>query len=319
MNLIFLGTSSGVPTKSRNVSGVALRESKGRGWYLVDCGEGTQHQLLHTPLSVNDLKALFITHVHGDHCYGLPGLLACAGMNGRKKPLKIVAPKGIKEWLLATQLNTELYLTYDLEFIETEGLSDLAFNDMNISTVKLSHRVPSFAYVFTEKDSERALDVEKLIQDGIPKGPIWGMLCKGQTVEYEGRQLHAEDYLLSSGAFQKVVIAGDNDEPSLLEDACADAQVLVHEATYTKELGLKLGKEVGHSYAEQVALFAEHVKLPNLVLTHFSARYQSFQGASSSIDEIKNEAESVFTGNLFLAKDFDSYSLNKSGEFTLLE
>jgi ribonuclease Z len=180
MNLIFLGTSSGVPTKSRNVSGVALRESKGRGWYLVDCGEGTQHQLLHTPLSVNDLKALFITHVHGDHCYGLPGLLASAGMNGRKKPLKIVAPKGIKEWLLATQLNTELYLPYDFEFIETEGLSDLAFNDMNISTVKLSHRVPSFAYVFTEKDSERALDIDKLIQDGIPKGPIWGMLCKGQ-------------------------------------------------------------------------------------------------------------------------------------------
>jgi ribonuclease Z len=314
MNLIFLGTSSGVPTKTRNVTGIALRESKGSGWYLIDCGEGTQHQLLRTRLSVNDLKALFITHIHGDHCYGLPGLLASAGMNGRKAPLKIIAPKGIREWLNATQLNTELYLPYELEFIETESLSDLGINDINIRSVALSHRVPSYAYVFTETDSELVLDVDKLNQEGIPKGPLWGMLRKGVAVEHEGRQLNGADYLVKTGASRKVVIAGDNDDPSLLESACVDAQVLVHEATYTKVLGLKVGKEVGHSYAEQVALFAEKVQLPNLVLTHFSARYQSFKGASPSIDDIKTEAEQVYKGNLFLAKDFDIYTLKKSGD-----
>ena len=93
MNLLFLGTSAGVPTKTRNVSGVALHESKGKGWYLVDCGEGTQHQVLHTKLTFHSLKAILITHVHGDHCYGLPGILASAAMGGRTAPLPLVAPR----------------------------------------------------------------------------------------------------------------------------------------------------------------------------------------------------------------------------------
>nr|MCH1932376.1 MBL fold metallo-hydrolase [Shewanella shenzhenensis] len=84
MKLQFLGTSAGVPTKQRNVTGLALSESEGKGWYLIDCGEATQHQLLHTHLTLNTLKAIFITHVHGDHSYGLPGILASAAMNGRK-------------------------------------------------------------------------------------------------------------------------------------------------------------------------------------------------------------------------------------------
>ncbi|CAM3478313.1 Metallo-beta-lactamase domain-containing protein [Halomonas casei] len=98
MHLQFLGTSAAVPTKTRNVSGVAVHESesKGKGWYLIDCGEGTQHQVLHTKLSFHSLKAIFITHVYGDHCYGLPVILASAAMGGRKTPLTTVAPAGIK-------------------------------------------------------------------------------------------------------------------------------------------------------------------------------------------------------------------------------
>ena len=113
----FLGTSSGTPTKQRNVSGLALQESKGRGWYLIDCGEATQHQLLHTKLSLNTLKGIFITHVHGDHCYGLPGLLGSAGMTGRTEPLTIVAPAGIREWIEATQRFTEFHLSFELNFV----------------------------------------------------------------------------------------------------------------------------------------------------------------------------------------------------------
>ena len=109
MNIVFLGTSAGVPTKTRNVTGIAVREERGNGWYLVDCGEGTQHQILHTSLSINALRAIFITHIHGDHCYGLPGILASAAMNGRKAPLKIMAPSGVREWVEATQQHTQLY------------------------------------------------------------------------------------------------------------------------------------------------------------------------------------------------------------------
>lgn len=117
MDLIFLGTSSGTPTKQRNVTGLALAADSGKAWYLVDCGEATQHQLLHTPLSLNGLRAIFITHVHGDHCYGLPGLLASAAMAGRKDPLPIVAPKGIEAWIRATLELTAVFLPFALEFI----------------------------------------------------------------------------------------------------------------------------------------------------------------------------------------------------------
>ncbi len=174
MNLLFLGTSAGVPTKQRNVSGIALRESKGKGWYLIDCGEGTQHQVLHTKLSFHSLKAIFITHVHGDHCYGLPGILASAAMGGRKAPLTIVAPAGIKAWLEATCEVTQLCLPFALEFIASDDLPSVEFENIAVETFSLSHRVASYAYTFTERKVDAALDVDKLAQKGIPRGPLWG-------------------------------------------------------------------------------------------------------------------------------------------------
>ncbi|MGP9664975.1 MBL fold metallo-hydrolase, partial [Halomonas sp. AOP22-C1-8] len=169
MNLLFLGTSAGVPTKTRNVSGIALRESKGKGWYLIDCGEGTQHQILHTKLSFHSLKAIFITHVHGDHCYGLPGILASAGMGGRKAPLTIVAPAGIKVWLEATCEATQLCLPFALEFIDSNELPSVQFESIAITTHRLSHRAPSYAYGFTERKVDADLNIEKLTEKGIPR------------------------------------------------------------------------------------------------------------------------------------------------------
>ena len=315
MSLLFLGTSAGVPTKSRNVSGIALRESKGKGWYLIDCGEGTQHQVLHTKLSFHSLKAILITHVHGDHCYGLPGILASAAMGSRKAPLTIVAPAGIQTWLEATCAVTQLCLPFALEFICSDDLPSVEFENMAVTTFALSHRVPCYAYAFTERNVEAALDVNKLDQQGIPRGPLWGQLKQGMDVTFEGKQLRSQDYLLFKHAPRKVVIAGDNDRPELLAEACAGAQVLVHEATYTEEMAQKAG-DVGHSYAKLVAAFAELVQLPNLVLTHFSPRYQLNPHASPSIEDIRKEAQRVYSGSLYLARDFGEYTLDKSGHFS---
>ncbi|WP_346798747.1 ribonuclease Z [Halomonas sp. Bachu 37] len=314
MKLIFLGTSAGVPTKQRNVSGVALRESKGKGWYLIDCGEGTQHQVLHTKLSFHSLKAIFITHVHGDHCYGLPGLLASAGMGGRTAPLTIVAPAGIKAWLDATFDATQLCLPFALEFIASDNLPSLEFENMAVATFGLSHRAPSYAYGFTETKMDAALDVDKLAQKGIPRGPLWGQLKQGFDVEFGGERLKSHEFLIFKHKPRKVVIAGDNDRPDLLYEACAGAQVLVHEATYTEAMAEKAG-DVGHSYAKLVAAFTESVALPNLVLTHFSPRYQLSPHASPSIEDIRKEAQSVYSGSLYLARDFSEYSLDKTGRF----
>ncbi|WP_261841390.1 MBL fold metallo-hydrolase [Aliamphritea ceti] len=266
MFIQFLGTSSGTPTKRRNVSAVALQESKGRNWYLIDCGEATQHQLLHTQLSLNTLQAIFITHVHGDHCYGLPGLLGSAGMTGRTEPLTIVAPRGIREWIEATQRFTAFHLSFELNFLLPEELSTeestesdeypaelnaLSFGQFSVSAVPLVHRVESYAYCFTESWVDGELDVEALRASDLPAGPDWGLLQSGVDVSNAGQLYRACDYVITDTRPRKVVICGDNAEPSVLQNICSDCDVLVHEATYAQDLA-KQAAEYGHSYAGQV-------------------------------------------------------------------
>lgn len=315
MDLIFLGTSSGVPTKQRNVSGVALTEPQGRGWFLIDCGEGTQHQLLHTRLSAAQLKAILITHVHGDHCYGLPGLLASAAMSGRQAPLTIIAPAGIAEWLEAVQAHTALALPYALDFVATETLDEITIGAYRIQSTPLSHRVPSYAYQFTEHAVEGQLKVQALKAAGIPAGPLWGQLQRGHDVQLNGQTYCSADYVDAQRAPRQVVIAGDNDTPSLLTEACRHAQLLIHEATYTQDIAQKVG-DVGHSDAARVAQFAEQQGLPALILTHFSPRYHLDPRHSPSLSELEAEAGAAYTGTLKLAQDFDHYHLDKNGLLT---
>lgn len=317
MDIIFLGTSSGTPTKTRNVTAIAIIESQGSDWYLIDCGEGTQHRLLYTRLSLNALKAIFITHIHGDHCYGLPGVLASAGMNGRTKPLTIVAPKGIKEWFESTQTYTQLYLPYELTFAETEHFSEQAFGQFSVSSTKLSHRVPSFAYSFIELNVDASLDIERLKAFGVPQGPMWGKLKSGVDVEHQGQILRSSEFIRYVNKPRKVVVCGDNDTPELLRAECVSCDVLVHESTYTEALASK-AREAGHSYAKLVASFAQSCALPNLLLTHFSPRYQLESEAGTSVNDIKKEAQAEYTGTLFLASDLETYRLNKLGELSLV-
>lgn len=313
MDLLFLGTSSGTPTKTRNVTALALIEDQGSAWCLIDCGEGTQHQLLQTSLSVRDLQAIFITHVHGDHCYGLPGLLASAGMSGRQAPLKIVAPEGIEAWFRATQTLTQLHLPFPIEFIRAESMQGLRLGQSVVDAIELSHRVPSYAYAFTEASVEPALDTDKLLSEGVPQGPLWGRLKKGQDVEHQGRLLRYADYLTHPNAPRKIIIGGDNDRPALLTEASDGCHVLVHEATYTADVAAKMGPGVGHSSAALVAAFAQEVGLPHLVLTHFSARYPSNARQGPSIEDIRTEAAGVYRGQLYLAEDFARYRLDRAG------
>lgn len=316
MDIVFLGTSSGCPTKQRNVTGLAVIPENSKGWYLVDCGEATQHQLLHTPLSVNSLQAILVTHIHGDHCYGLPGLIASAAMLGRKQPLPIIAPKGVEAWIRATIEHTALFLPYELQFIATETLTKWSDKDVDVEAVFLSHRVPSYAYSFTDIKLEISLNKEKLINENIPQGPLWGRLQKGEDVVYEGKILFSADYVEQSKLIRKMVIGGDNDQPELLKQACKNAQVLVHEATYTLDVAAKVGDSVQHSSAAIVADFAQSISLPNLVLTHFSGRYQNDSQQTPSIADIQKEAADRYTGSLFLAEDLARYRLSKTGLFS---
>lgn len=313
MDLQFLGTSSGVPTKARNVSATAVIEASGKSWYLVDCGEGTQHQLLHTSLSMRDLRGIFITHVHGDHCYGLPGLLASAGMSGRSEPLELIMPLALHEWLRLSLAVSQTYLPFELHLLAVETLQDWRSAQVAVTTVELSHRVPSYGFVFTEINPEPRLDTDRLQADGIPRGPLWGDLAHGRQVEHEGRVLDTLTYLKASRAARRIVVSGDNDSPALLAEAAKGADVLVHEATFTEPVLQRSQSNFGHSTAAAVAQFAEAAGVPNLVLTHFSARYQDNPQRSPSIDDVRQEAQAHYSGQLTLARDLQRYHLGKDG------
>lgn len=313
MDLQFLGTSSGVPTKARNVSATAVIEASGKSWYLVDCGEGTQHQLLHTPLSMRDMRGIFITHVHGDHCYGLPGLLASAGMSGRSEPLELIMPLALHEWLRLSLAVSQTYLPFELHLLAVETLQDWRSAQVAVTTVELSHRVPSYGFVFTEINPEPRLDTERLQADGIPRGPLWGDLAHGRQVEHEGRVLDTLTYLKASRAARRIVVCGDNDSPALLAEVAKGADVLVHEATFTEPVLQRSQSNFGHSTAAAVAQFAEAAGVPNLVLTHFSARYQDNPQRSPSIDDVRQEAQAHYGGQLTLARDLQRYHLGKDG------
>ncbi|MFV3288378.1 ribonuclease Z [Pseudomonas sp. NY11955] len=313
MDLLFLGTSAGVPTKARNVSATAVIEASGSHWYLVDCGEGTQHRLLHTPLSIRDLRAIFITHVHGDHCFGLPGLLASAGMSGRTQPLELILPVALHDWVRQGLLASDTFLPFELRLLAVEDLVEWRNEALQVTTVQLSHRVPSVGFVFTELNPEPRLDTQRLQDEGIPRGPLWGELAKGLTVRHDGQLLNGHDYLRPSRPPRRVIVCGDNDNPELLADAAKGADVLVHEATFTQAVVERTGITFGHSTAAAVARFAEAAGVHNLVLTHFSARYQSDPRRSPSIDNVRDEALAHYSGRLTLAQDLQRYHLGRDG------
>lgn len=316
MEIIFLGTSAGTPTKTRNVSGTVLKMASAKPWYLVDCGEGTQHQILHTNLSLLHLQAIFITHIHGDHCYGLPGLLASAAMLGRTTPLTIVAPASINKLITCIQTYSQLTLPYELNFFAIENINEkVELNDFYVDVIELSHGVPSFAFCFVEKNIDPKLDAHKLEKEGITQGPIWGTLQQGRDVTLpNGKTLISDNYFLEKRSPRKVIISGDNDNPSLLTDCSLQADVVIHEATYTDAVAEKVGKEFKHCTAGRIAKFAADSAVKNLILTHFSPRYQIDAKDGCSITDIETEAKSFYKGNLFLANDFDTYYLGIDGK-----
>jgi ribonuclease Z len=309
--LTFLGTSSGVPTKNRNVTALALQTSLNRDWWLVDCGEATQHRLQHIALTVHDLAGICITHIHGDHSYGLPGLLASAAMTGRKRPLILIAPLAVRAWLDATILHTELFLPFPLIHVDVAG-EQLVHQEegLRIERHHLSHRAPSVGFRFAVESRKWKLDSAALRARGVPSGPLWGKLQAGQDVALDdGSVLAAADFRVADVQRAVLVIGGDNDTPALLGEACAGAQLLVHEATYTEAILQKVGPGPTHSSVQRVAQFAAESGLPNLILTHFSARYDNPEGMA----ELDAEARLHYAGNLFLAQDFASYELDAGG------
>lgn len=276
MKLIFLGTSAGTITTERNVSALALDLMLERkAWWLFDCGEGTQHQILKTKLKLSKLEKIFISHLHGDHLFGLPGLLTTRSLMQNMPPLTVYGPKGIKQFI-DTMINiSHSWLTYPLDIIEIAQPMEL-FNDddFTVSCDELSHRITSFGYRIVEKDQAAQLNIDKLNIDGVPRGKLFAALVAGKTLQLDDdRIIDSREYWLDVKSGRKLAILGDTIPCDAAIKLAQDVDVLVHEATQKHDLQVK-ANDRGHSTTLQAAEIALKSRAKKLIVTHISPRYQ---------------------------------------------
>lgn len=300
MQIIFLGTSAGIPTKRRNVSALGLRLENEKEWYLFDCGEATQHQILKTDLSIYNLSKIFITHLHGDHIYGLFGILASKNMQRAISPLEIYAPKGIKELLECVIKYSNLNLHFELKIFEITKKDVLKFEKFKIYTIPLSHSITSYGYVLVENDRPGRFDVQKAKSLGIPEGPLYAKLKNKEIVILEdGRVFDGNDFVGPPKKGKVVIIGGDNDNPLLFKDF-NNADLMIHEATFTQKDFDNLEKSYKHTTSKQLAIAAKELGVKKLIITHISPRYDS----DERVNELLEEAKKYYKGEVKVAYDF---------------
>ena len=311
MTLTFLGTSAGKPTRERNVSALGLEFEQDNKWYLFDCGEGTQRQIMQSRLSLGRLDTIFITHLHGDHYYGLPGLLATKKLDGVLKPITLYGPEGIKRYLECALGLSEAHLGYTLNIIEYKSGESFVFDKFSLKVLPLVHSKESFAFYIKENDITNRLNEEKLRALGLEPSPLYGELKRGKQIIFQGRELEPKEFMLEPVIGRSLVIAGDNSRPEVLESYLEDLDLLVHECTYTQEVYDKLVQKVLHTTAKALGAAAQKKGVKNLIANHIDPRYN--QSGTLGVEMIYNEIKSRYEGVLFVADDFDVYYLGRGG------
>ncbi|GAA3008823.1 ribonuclease Z [Tetragenococcus solitarius] len=301
MELEFLGTGAGLPAKHRNVTSIALRLLAERNAvWLFDCGEGTQMQILHTTIKPRKIEKIFISHLHGDHIFGLPGLITSRSNQAGDQPLEIYGPKGIEEFVRTSLKISKTHLNYPLKFTEITAKEATLFEDQQfiVSCKRLEHGIASYGFRVVEKNHQGELQVDKLKALGIKPGPIYGKLKQGASVTLEdGQTINGKDFVGQAKKGRIVTILGDTRYTTNAISLAENADVLVHESTFNKEEA-KLAKAYYHSTTQQAALVAKKAEVRQLILTHISARYLNKEAI-----ELEKEAQEVFPRTV-IARDF---------------
>ena len=307
MQVTFLGTSSGVPTRARNVSAVALRLPQRAEMWLFDCGEGTQHQFLRSDLRLSQLRRIFITHMHGDHVFGLPGLLASLGLSGNSNEgIDLYGPDPLEGFLHGALRNSSTRIGYPLEVHRSRPAAEtgaLLYEDdeLLVRCTPLTHRVPAYAYRVEQKPLAGRFDVAKAKDLGIPPGPIYAQLKRGESVELDdGRVIDGRDLCGPDRDGVSIVYCTDTVFSEAAVNLARGADLLIHESTFAHEEA-EMAFQKQHSTSTMAAQTAAEAGVGRLALTHLSPRYAP--GNSVTADDLLAEAQAIFP-NTVLARDF---------------
>ncbi|MDH3312556.1 MAG: ribonuclease Z [Nitrosopumilus sp.] len=289
MKLVFLGTSAAQPTEKRGLSCICL-EREGE-ILMFDAGEATQISYMKSGLGWNKKMKMFVTHLHGDHCIGILGLLQTMSMQNRTETLEIFGPDGIEEFIA---VNIKV-LNFGLSFpvlitIIKEGK---VFEDKKylIYACKANHSVTAFSYLFIEKDKPGRFNIDEAKKLGIPEGELWNKLQNGNEIEINGKIIKPDQILGEKRPGKKIGVSGDTIPTKELEKFFGGCDYLVFDSTFLDEEKQR-AQDTCHSTAKQAATIAKDAKVKNLILTHFSARYKDEVG---HLEEAGKIHDSVIT------------------------
>lgn len=297
MEITFLGTSSAVHSYERNHPSLAVKAFG--EVMLFDCGEGTQRQLIYAKVSPMKISKIFITHYHGDHILGLPGLLQSMNFRGREKKLIIYGPKGLDKVIDAIYNLGYSRIDFPIEFVEIGAEIVEKTEEYVIKSQEVNHQIPSLAYSIEELKKPRFLR-QKAIELGVPIGPDFGKLHNGEEVEINGKIIKPEQVLGPPRKGRKITYSGDTTPCAEMIELAQDSTVLIHESTYIKEDKDK-AEEHFHSTSSDAACIAKKSNSKLLILTHFSTRYPD-------TEQLLKEAREIFE-NTEIAEDFKKIEL----------
>jgi ribonuclease Z len=281
LRVIFLGTAGSTPTSTRSLPAIAIRR-KGE-LILLDCGEGTQRRIFQAKVGFRRNMKVFITHMHGDHVLGLPGILQTMSLFKVKTPVQIIGPEGIRGFIEAIMEAVKFKLTFPLLVKEVAEGVVCRERDYSIHAVWTEHSVPNLAYALIEKERPGKFYPEKALSLGVPEGPLWSKLQHGENVPLPNGRIVTPDHVLGpSRRGRKIVYSGDTRPCEAILRLARSADLLIYEATFSDEFAEKANENM-HSIPIQGAEIAKEADVKRLILTHISGRcdnmYAFIEGA----------------------------------------
>ena len=299
LQVYFLGTAGALPTPTRNPPCIMIR--RGSDTLLFDCGEGAQQQMMRARCGFT-VNAIFVTHWHADHFLGIFGLVQTMSFNGRTEPLAIYGPEWVHEFVRILRSIARFNLKFPLESVELEHGSWVRFDGYTVTAFAVSHGLPSLGYVLEEDPRPGRFNREQAIALGIPPGPLFGRLQRGETVTLqsgpEKTEVRPEQVMGAPRPGRKIVYTGDTRAVhSRIRDLARDADLLIHDATYDESEAARAA-EFYHATASQAGEAATELHARTLVLVHTSSRYTDSQAHVS-------DARKRFSGTILVPSDLD--------------